>query len=199
MTTDLFESGDNETELSADKIQGLIPSITKRSELNAIERLNINEARVWALRKKNLQRSDLLSDAFARDLHRRMFNQVWKWAGRYRSIAKNMGWEPHMISEAMRNLFQDVAASLEDETYDEAEMAVRMHHRLVVIHPWSNGNGRHARLMADIFVAAKGGAELRWGAGSNLAASGELRSRYIAALREADGGNFASLIAFAKS
>jgi Fic-DOC domain mobile mystery protein B len=128
-----------------------------------------------------------------------MFNQVWKWAGRYRSTAKNMGWEPHTISEGMRNLFQDAATWLEHETYDVTEMAVRMHHRLVVVHPWSNGNGRHARLMADIFVAAKGGAELRWGAGSSLTVSGELRSRYVAALRAADGGDFASLIAFAKS
>jgi Fic-DOC domain mobile mystery protein B len=110
-----------------------------------------------------------------------------------------MGWEPHKISEGMRNLFQDVATWLENETYDVTEMAVRMHHRLVVVHPWSNGNGRHARLMADIFVAAKGGAELRWGAGSNLTASSELRRQYVAALRAADGGDFASLIAFAKS
>jgi Fic-DOC domain mobile mystery protein B len=193
MMTDLFRSGDHETELSVEERQGLIPSVSTRAQLNAIERLNINSARVWAMRKTNLQRSDLVTDEFARDLHRRMFNQVWRWAGRYRATQKNMGWEPHQISEGMRNVFQDVGAWIAHETFDVVEMAVRLHHRLVVIH------GRHARLMADVFVAVNGGGELTWGAGSDLTSTGDVRERYISALRQADDGDFAPLIAFAAS
>lgn len=196
MTTDVFRSGDHETDLTAEEKLELIPSLSTRAELNAVERLNINSARIWALRKRNLQRSDLMTDVFARDLHRRMFNQVWRWAGRYRTTEKNLGWEPHKIPEGVRNLFDDVKAWIEYDTYGAIETAVRLHHRLVVIHPWSNGNGRHARLMADIAVAARGARELMWG--SDLTASGDLRSRYINALRKADDGDFAALIAFAQ-
>ena len=198
MTKGLFQSGDHETELTAEEKLDLIPSISTRADLNAVERLNINSARIWAMRKRNLQRSDLLTDQFARDLHRRMFNEVWRWAGRYRTTEKHLGWDPHKIIEGVRNLFDDATAWIKHGTYGVLELAVRLHHRLVVIHPWSNGSGRHARLMADIFVAANGGGELTWGAGSDLAASRGARTRYIDALRQADNGDFATLIAFAQ-
>lgn len=199
MPTDLFQASDHETELTAEEKLALVPSLSTRTELNAVERLNINSARVWALRKRNLQRSDLLTDAFARDLHRRMFNQVWRWAGRYRTTERNLGWEPHKIPEGMRNLFDDARAWINFDTYGALEIAVRLHHRLVVIHPWSNGNGRHARLMADIVMAVNGARELTWGAASDLTISSDVRARYIDALRRADDGDFAPLIAFAQS
>jgi Fic-DOC domain mobile mystery protein B len=199
MTTDLFGPADDATPLSAEEQAALIPSLSTRAELNQLERLNINAARVWAMRARILRRPDLLSDGFARELHRRMFNQVWAWAGRYRTTEKNLGWEVPRLAEGVRNIFDDAKVWLEHSTYPLPEAAVRLHHRLVLIHPWSNGNGRHARLMADLVVAANGGKELTWGAGQDLVAAGEVRRRYIDAVRQADQGNIGPLVEFAQS
>ncbi len=199
MTSDLFEQADAATPLGEEERMALIPSLSTRAELNQFERLNINAARVWAMRRSVLRRTDLLSDTFARELHRRMFNQVWKWAGKYRTSEKNLGWEVPRLAEGVRNAFDDTRAWLEHATYPLPEAAVRLHHRLVLIHPWSNGNGRHSRLIADIIIASRGGAELTWGARQDLVASGEIRQRYINAVRQADQGHFAPLIAFAQS
>lgn len=199
MTTDLFGPADDATPLSAEEQAALIPSLSTRAELNQLERLNLNAARVWAMRGRVLRRPDLLSDGFARELHRRMFNQVWAWAGRYRTTEKNLGWEVPRLAEGVRNACDDAKAWLEHSSYPLPEAAVRLHHRLVLIHPWSNGNGRHSRLMADILIAAKGGKELTWGAGQDLVAAGEVRRRYIDAIRQADQGHFVPLLEFAQS
>ncbi|HUG09368.1 MAG TPA: mobile mystery protein B [Opitutaceae bacterium] len=199
MTTDLFGAADDATPLDDDERQQLIPSITTRAELNQVERININAARIWAMRRSVLRRADLLTDTFVRELHRRMFNHVWRWAGRYRTSEKNLGWEVHRITEGVRNAVDDAQAWLEHSTYPLPEAAVRLHHRLVLIHPWSNGNGRHARLMSDILMASRGGEALTWGAGSDLVALTETRRRYIEAVRAADTGEFSLLLAFARS
>jgi len=196
---DLFPADDHATALSEDERRELIPSISTRAELNELERLNINEARVWALRARQVRRDDLLTAGFSRELHRRMFNRVWRWAGRHRATERNLGWEIHRLAEGVHNAFADARVWLEHSTYPVAEVAVRLHHQLVVIHPWPNGNGRHARLIADILVAARGEEELSWGARSDLAAAGETRGRYIAALQAADRGDFAPLVEFARS
>ena len=198
MTPDLFEPADDATPLSGEEQLALIPSLSARAELNQLERLNINDARVWAMRKSVLRRQDLLSDVFARELHRRMFNQVWQWAGRYRTTEKNLGWEVHRLAEGVRNVCDDAKAWLEHSTYPLPEAAVRLHHQLVVIHPWPNGNGCHARLMADIVIAARGGEELTWGAGAEIGTGGDVRQHYIDAVRQADQGNYAPLLAFAQ-
>ena len=198
MNYDLFQSGDSATPPSEEERLALIPSITTRAELNQVERININEARVWAMRASVLQRTDLLTDAFVRELHRRMFNGVWRWAGRYTTTKKNIGWEVHRLTEGVHNALADAQAWLEHSTYPLHEVAVRLHHQLVVIHPWPNGNGRHARLLADIIVAARGGKALTWGA-VDLAAAGVVRQRYIVAMQQADQGNFVPLLVFAPS
>ena len=199
MTTDLFTQPDDATPLSAEEQAALLPSLSTRTELNQFERLNINAARVWALRKAVLRRQDLLSDGFARELHRRMFNQVWQWAGRYRTTEKNLGWAVPRLAEGVHNACEDARVWLEHSSYPLPEAAVRLHHRFVLIHPWPNGNGRHARLLADILVAAKGGKALTWGAGQDLVSVGEVRRRYIAAIRQADDGNLGPLVDFAQS
>lgn len=199
MTTDLFQSDDHATELTPEERLALIPSITTRAELNQVERMNINAARVWAMRRRSLQRPDLITDAFARELHLRMFNHVWRWAGRFRTTEKNLGWDVFRLTEGVRNAFDDARAWLDYSTYPLPEVAVRLHHRLVAIHPWPNGNGRHARLMADILVASRDGEVLTWGARADLVAAGEIRACYIAAVRRADAGDFTALVAFAQS
>lgn len=199
MNPDLFATGDHATPLDEDERRALIPSISTRAELNEVERMNINEARVWAMRPSVLKRADLLTGDFARELHRRMFNGVWRWAGRYRTTGKNIGWEVHRLTEGMHHALADAQAWLDHATYPWPEVAVRLHHRLVEIHPWPNGNGRHARLLADILIAARGGEELTWGAGADIGAGGDVRQRYIDAVRQADEGNYAPLLEFARS
>ena len=141
----------------------LLPSLSTRRQLDEIERLNINAARVWAMRGYVLRRGDLLTEAFARELHRRMFNGIWRGAGRYRAAERTPGWEPHRIAEGVGLFMDDAEGWLRYATYPVHEAAVRLHQRLAAIHPWTNGNGRHARLLADIVVASHGEAPLTWG------------------------------------
>jgi len=196
---ELFITADGDTPLTPEEQLDLIPSLATRAQLNEVERHTIHTARVWAMRPKTLARPDLLTDAFARELHRRMFHGVWRWAGRYRTTEKNLGWTAHRITEGVRNAFDDAQTQLLHASYSLHEVAVRLHHQLVVIHPWPNGNGRHARLIADLLVASRSGPLLTWGAGITLVPAGETRARYLTALRAADEKNFAPLLEFARS
>lgn len=197
--TDLFQPAADATPLDEGEQHGLIPSVLSRAQLNELERANIHGARLWAMRPSQRSRGDLLTDVFARELHRRMFNRVWRWAGKYRRTEKNLGWPVARITEGVHHACADARAWLDFGTYPLPEVAVRLHHRLVLIHPWSNGNGRHARLLADVLMASRGGAELTWGAKADLVEMGEVRRRYIEAVRRADDGDFGPLVAFAQS
>jgi Fic-DOC domain mobile mystery protein B len=184
-----------ETVISVGERAQLIPSLTTRAQLHEIERLSINAARKWAMRESVLRRSNLLSEDFSRELHRRMFSVVWRGAGKYRTTGRSPGWEPHSISEGVKMFFDDGEGWLRYSTYPIHEVAVRLHHRLVSIHPWTNGNGRHARLIADIVVAANGETALTWGSKS---VSEPARDRYLDAVRAADAGDLAPLLDFAR-
>jgi Fic-DOC domain mobile mystery protein B len=140
-----------------------------------------------------LQRGDLLTEAFSRELHRRMFGGIWRGAGRYRTTGREPGWEPHRIAEGVGMFLDDTDGWLRFSTYPVHEAAVRLHQRLLAIRPWSNGNGRHARLMADIIVASHGEKALTWGSRDPESAP----RRYAGALRAAETGNVASLLEFA--
>lgn len=196
--SDLFQSPGDATPLDEEEKQALKLGVSTRAELNEAERANILAARLWAMRGATLRRSDLLSDAFVRELHRRMFSEVWRWAGVFRRSEKNLGWEVHRLAEGVHSALADAAVQLAHQTYPVAEVAVRLHHRMVVIHPWSNGNGRHARLLADVLVAARREPELTWGGVADLAQMSRVRRRYLDALRDADRGDFAALLVFAR-
>jgi Fic-DOC domain mobile mystery protein B len=173
----------------------LIPAhIAYRRELNEAEQENIARAQDWALNR----RRDPLSEKFVKDLHRRMFGDVWRWAGRLRMSERNLGIVFHEIPVALRQLLDDTRAWIEYRTYPPDEIAVRFHHRLVLIHSFPNGNGRHARLMADLLVMRLGGERFSWGS-ANLQDAGTVRQRYIAALRAADDQDIGPLLAFARS
>lgn len=186
----LLPTGDGHTELSPDDTLGLIPTyISTRGELFDAEQRNI--ARAMLRSRPTLAR--LLDDKFLRDLHRAMFGDVWMWAGRYRLRETNTGIDPGQISAAVRTLVDDVKAWIEHGTYEPDEMAVRFHHRLVAIHPFANGNGRHGRVAADYLVATLEHKPFTWGAG--LVTTDELRARYRHALEHADAGDIADLVA----
>jgi Fic-DOC domain mobile mystery protein B len=194
--SDPFEPPDDHaTPLTADERRDLIPShIAFRHELNLAEQENIVRAEQWAQRR----RGDLLSEEFIRNLHRQMFDEVWRWAGRFRTSQRNIGIDYWQIPVALRALLDDAKSWIETTAYARDEMAVRLHHRLVLIHPFANGNGRHARLMADLLVMRLGGNRFSWGRGDLRDASG-MRRRYIDALRAADRHDIAPLLDFARS
>ena len=175
----------------------LAVSLTTRAQLDEVERIRANAARVWAMRGVVLRRSDLLSESFARELHRRMFGGIWRGAGRYRTSGAGSGWDPGRIPEGVRMLLDDAEGWIRSSTYPVHEAAVRLHHRLIVIRPWENGNGRHARLLADVIVAASGEEPLGWGAASPGGVEA-VRARYQDAIRAADRGDPGPLLAFAR-
>lgn len=185
------------TPLDPDEAEGLIPDhIATRGELDAWEQLNIAKGAEW-LRKSGSDRS-LLTPGVACTLHQRMFSDTWTWAGRFRSSLKNIGVPPDAIPEQLLNLLTDVRYWIEHHTYPADEIACRFHHRLVAIHPFPNGNGRHARLMADALLRMMDVELFTWGSGS-IDNPGSVRERYIRTLRDADNGGYAPLIDFVRS
>ena len=195
--SDIFEEPDDAaTPLTEEEKRDLIPThITFRRELNSAEQENIAKGEDWAARRKT---KDVVDEKFITVLHRRMFGDVWKWAGKYRKSERNIGIEAWKIPMEMRNLLEDVRVWIQKQVYSPDEIALRFHHRLTVIHPFPNGNGRSARLLADLLVEQLGGKRFTWGKGS-LRDAGDLRKRYRASLRAADGHDIAPLLEFARS
>ena len=190
---DIFTSDDNSTPLTPEEREGLKPKwITLRRELNEFETRNILDAEMWLATHKQ---QDVLNDTFLMKLHKRMFGQVWKWAGEYRMTERNIGVAPYQIPVKLKTLFDDVKFWMENHTFPNLEIAVRLHHRLVLIHPFPNGNGRISRLMADLLMQQLGEPRLYWGDAS-LNDITDLRKKYIDALHAADSGDYTELIKF---
>jgi Fic-DOC domain mobile mystery protein B len=185
------------TPIDPDEAIGLrLTHITTQGELNRWEQENIVEALAWIEKTKP---TDILNEQFIKQLHKRMFGNVWKWAGQFRRSGKNIGVLWHQIPENIKNMCDDVPEWIQSQYESPEEMAVRFHHRLVWIHPFPNGNGRHSRLMANIFLEnVLHGSPFTWGK-RDLSNPSESRSRYINALQEADNDNLIPLLEFAKS
>lgn len=180
------------TPLDPNEIDGLIPSyISTQGQLNAAEQVNIAEARVWAMGKNH---DDVLSDSFIRDLHKRMFKDVWRWAGIYRKTEKNIGVDPRQVAIQVRDLCSDAAYWIQNQTYFWDEIGARFHHRLVLIHPFPNGNGRHARLATDVLMNVHRQPMFTWGGNAE-----EARNRYLVALKAADRNQFTELLKFVRA
>ena len=200
--TDLTPGPADATPLNEDERQGLMLPVLTRAELNRAEAENISLAMSWLFfSQRRLRPESVTSETWLRGLHRRMYSQVWSWAGRYRTTERNLGVPCWQIRVAMRDLEADARAWLSDSTatrYSADECAVRFGYRLVVIHPFPNGNGRWSRLASDALVVALGGRRFSWG-GVFLTDPGTLRRQYIAALQAADtDGDFRPLMSFAR-
>ncbi|MGH7650051.1 MAG: mobile mystery protein B [Gemmatimonadaceae bacterium] len=198
MATDPDE---HNTPLDDDDAQGLIPShVTTRAELNQWEAVNIARAQA---RYSGRSRINVLDPEFLRTLHRRMFDDTWEWAGTFRRSDNNISphaW--HNVPTLLHDLVENVRAQYEASRKTDADVdaiATRFHHELVRIHPWPNGNGRHARLATDLLCAQWGRPAFTWGGGANLADGENARVAYIDALRCADRGDFESLVLFVRS
>lgn len=192
---DAFVNG--ATPLDPNEVSGLIPShITNREELDRWEQDNINEALGWIEKRKP---RDILHEEFIRQLHRKMFCHVWRWAGKFRQSEKNLGVPFYKISIELKTLCDDVPYWIEHKTFAHDEIAAWFHHRLVCIHPFANGNGRHARLITDILLEnVLNRPSFTWGQ-AKLAQKGQDRTQYIESLVAADRGDCQSLLEFVRS
>lgn len=185
-----------QTPLDPDEAAGLKPRhIATQGELDEWEAQNILKASRWIARQKKL---DVLNDHFCRELHVKMFDDTWKWAGTFRKSDKNIGCDWTQIAVNLRQLLDNMAYWLEHNVFPSEEVAVRFHHRLVWLHAFPNANGRHARLMTDCLLRQCGLAPFSWGRG-NLVTANEVRQRYIQALRAADNNDYTLLLAFVRS
>lgn len=190
-----FDYAPGATPLDADELASLIPGhITTQGELNEWEQLNIVQGDTWARK----QHKEILDEGFLRRLHQQMFGETWRWAGTFRKSDKNIGVDWLHIGVELKNLLDDVRYQIANNSLPPDEIAVRFHHRLVAIHPFPNGNGRHARMMADLLAERLGRPRFTWGSASLINAN-ETRQRYIAALQAADARDIAPLLAFARS
>ncbi len=196
MSDQFLDEADNaSTPLTPEERDALIPThITLRRELNEVEHAAIDAAGRWAFSRKR----DILSERMVRALHRRMFRDIWRWAGEFRTTPRNIGIDAWRIGAELRQLLEDIRFWIEHETWSPDEIAVRFHHRLVWIHPFPNGNGRLSRLAADLLARQLGRERFTWGSG-NLIEAAALRHRYIDALRAADNKEIALLLAFVRS
>lgn len=190
-----FSEPDGATPLDPDERQGLkFTHITTRGELDELEQANIEQGLAWLGRRRG---GDILDDRFVRILHKRLFGDVWTWAGDYRLTEKNIGVDPRQISVQLRMLLDDARYWTEHDVYPPLEAAARFHHRMVQIHPFANGNGRHARIAADLLLEEKyRHSPIAWASGFDLQADNDRRRAYIAALRAADGHDLGPLLKF---
>ncbi len=191
---DLTGTRAGQTPLSPDDLEGLLPVAVTRSALDALEAENIAAAVAWLSRRRSRDPLALLDEVFLRTLHRRMFGQVWRWAGTFRRSDTNLGVPWPEIPVALRLALDDARAWLPEVPPDEA--AVRLGHRVVSVHPFPNGNGRHSRLLSDQLAVTLGRRPFPWGAGDPDRA--RRRAAYLAALRAADAGDVGPLVAFAR-
>lgn len=193
----IFEYQPGQSPIDAAEAEALIPPLKTQGELNEWEEENILSATNWALSDRVLKRTDPLTEDYLFELHRRMFDQTWRWAGKTRTTDKNIGVSFFKIRTELRQLLDDVRYWRDNKTFEPDEAAIRFHHRLVTIHLFPNGNGRHARLVADVLARNLGRPIFTWGR-TNLVSEKDARARYLSALKSADSGDYGPLLKFGR-
>jgi Fic-DOC domain mobile mystery protein B len=190
---------DGQTPLDEEEKEGLlIPSIATRGELDEFEQQNIEQAVQWTF-GRSFKPETVFTEDFVRLLHKRMFGEVWAWAGTFRKTNKNIGIDKWQIPIELRCLLDDVRYWHENNTYPPDEIAVRFKNRIVRIHCFANGNGRHSRLIADIIIEKIYKLPVfSWGA-VQLSGAGDARAAYLRAVKAADNGDYSQLLAFSRS
>lgn len=181
-----------------EKEELLIPTITTRAELDEFEQQNIEEALQFVF-GKSFKKENVFTEEFVKKLHERMYGSVWKWAGKFRKTNKNIGVDKWQIALALKRLLDDTLFWIDNDSFSHDEIAIRFKHRLVSIHCFPNGNGRHSRLFADLIIEKLfNEPAFTWGS-ADLVHAGNARERYIMAIKQADAGNLISLLKFARS
>ncbi len=193
---------DGNTPIRPEEAKQLIPRIGTIKELNEYEALNLIRAREWAFSSRTIKSTNPLEESYVRLLHTKMFDEVWKWAGTYRKNELNIGCDPSEIVQRIPQLLANTQHWIDQKVFPIDECILRFHYDLVSkIHPFANGNGRHARMIADVVAVKSGRPEFSWGAEQNLATQGNARAAYLTALRalDSDAKNIQPLLAFARS
>ncbi len=195
-----FELVDGQTPLDEEEKEGLmIPTITTRGDLDEFEQQNIEHAIQWTYKRK-FKKEEILTENFVKRVHHKMYGGVWAWAGAFRKTNKNIGVDRYQIPVELRKLLDDCKFWISQGNYSSDELAVRFKHRIVLIHCFPNGNGRHSRLMGDLIIEKLYNKPVfTWGAGADLAKVGETRNEYLAAIKAADDGNIDPLLKFSRS
>ncbi len=190
---------DGQTLLTEEEKEGLlISTISTYGELDEFEQQNIEKAIQWTLARK-FKKDEILTEEFVKLVHKRMYRDVWSWAGEFRKTNKNIGVDRHQVAIELRKLLGDCKYWIENVVYPPDEIAIRFKHRIVQIHCFSNGNGRHSRMMGDLIIEKIfGGVIFTWGANSDLAKAGDIRKEYLAAVKAADANNINPLLRFAR-
>lgn len=188
-----------QTPITEEEIDDLrIKTISTKADLDEFEQKNIEIAVEWTM-KHTSSIDEILSIEFIKEVHRRMFNKVWNWAGKFRKTNKNIGVDKRNIYIELAKLANDVKFWIENKTFSEDEIAIRFKYRLVKIHPFPNGNGRHSRLCANILILdIFNKPEFTWGSHKH-STTVETRKRYIDAIHSADNHNIIPLLTFARS
>jgi Fic-DOC domain mobile mystery protein B len=194
----IIEYIEGQTPLDEEEKEGiLIPTISTRGELNEFEQANIQQAIEWTMRTR-FTTEEILTEDFLFLVHRKMFGEVWEWAGKMRKTNKNIGVDKHFISVEVRKLIDDCIYWIANQTYSHDEIAIRFSHRIVKIHLFPNGNGRHSRLIADIMISNIFKKPVfTWGR-SDLSKKNTMRKAYLEAIHLADNEIYKSLIEFAR-
>jgi Fic-DOC domain mobile mystery protein B len=187
-----FNDRKGNTVLSAKELKGLkLTHITTLTELDEAEQMNINEGLLWLSKYTG----DILSESFMHTLHKKLFGKVWKWAGTYRTTEKNIGIDYWMVSTEMKKLIEDLKYWLENNTYPPAELLAHVHHRMVYIHPFPNGNGRFSRIYVELLCDRYGFEKPDWYVKEEPE---QRRHRYITALQQADVKKYKPLVEYMK-
>ncbi|MCE2733221.1 MAG: mobile mystery protein B [Chryseotalea sp.] len=194
-----FELVDGQTPLDEEEKEGLlIPTITTRGELDEFEQLNIEKAIRWTFTRK-FKKEDILTEDFIKLVHKRMYSDVWAWAGEFRKTNKNIGVDRYQVAIELRKLLDDCNHWIDHGTYPPDEIAVRFKHRIVSIHCFSNGNGRHSRMMGDLIIEKIfGNPVFTWGATIDLIKTSDIRKEYLTAVKAADKNDIGPLLEFAR-
>jgi len=194
-----FEYISGQTPLDEDEKEGLlIESISSRGELDEFEQLNIEKAIEWTISRKFVEKT-ILTEEFVKSLHIQMFGEVWSWAGQFRKSNKNIGIDWTIIGIELKKLLDDTEFWIKNSSYNPDEIAIRFKHRLVIIHCFPNGNGRHSRMMADIIIESIFEMEVFDWRYSSMVRADATREEYISAIKKADGGDIEPLLDFARS
>lgn len=196
----ILDYDDGQTPLDEDEKDGLlIETISNRGELDEFEQLNIENAMLFYWSRR-ITFDKFFTEDFIKEVHRKMYADVWKWAGEFRKTDKNIGVDKWQIPTDLKNLLDDAYYWVKNEVYSPEEIAIRFKHRLVSIHCFPNGNGRHSRFMADLlwYRVYKEDEPFSWGA-ANLVKQGDQRATYLKAIKAADAGDIQPLINFARS
>lgn len=191
----VMDEPEGATPLDPDELEGLkFSHIETHGELDQLEQQSIQEGYNWLSHQRKYK--DFITEDFLKALHEKLFGSVWTWAGHFRKTEKSIGIDPLIISVELRKLLDDARFWVENGTYNREDFAARFHHRLVKIHSFPNGNGRHARIMTDVILEkVLSVAPVNWGA-NILDTEGEHRRSYIQALRSADNNDYRKLVEF---